>query len=293
MSAHVPDRDRRPALRALSVPAALAALVGLSGCMDSRTVTVGAPFTGSWHQVAAASLSGLGVEDPQERGFLTIGASETLCDLDGLPRGVVAISEVGGDPGLGSARLVLANGLRLYLSVGHGGGDYAVPGGSVVGDACWLDVHVLRGASDGAEEPVTRLRLWSALAVATAAVAYAGRHAPTPAPLDAAPASAPAPRSEATFVREGDRRFARAAAATGDQGLAAAARLLLRMQEQAGAAQVAAAFRAEVLSAQRELLQLLEQARSGDAVALSAADRHAACLEDFTTAYAAWRRSAP
>ncbi len=106
----------------------LALAVLLGACTDSRTAAVPAPFTGCWHQVAAVSRSGLGIDDPQEVGFLTIGRSEAVCDLEGLPRGLVAISDFGGDPGLGSGRLALANGLRLYLSTGHGGGDYAVPG---------------------------------------------------------------------------------------------------------------------------------------------------------------------
>ncbi len=128
----------------------LVAAILLGGCLEDRTAAVPAPFTGCWHQVAAASRSGLSIDDPQEVGLLTIGRSEVLCDLEGLPRGVVAIGEFGGDPGLGSGRLALANGLRLYLSVGHGAGDYAVPGGSVVGDAGWLDVHVLRATAAGA-----------------------------------------------------------------------------------------------------------------------------------------------
>jgi hypothetical protein len=278
---------------------AVAALLG--GCGESRTAAVPAPFVGCWHQVAAASLSGLGIDDPREQGLLTIGTAEALCDLDGLPRGPVAISEFGGDPGLGSGRVVLANGLRLYLNVGHGAGDYAVPGGSVVGDAGWLDLHVLRATADGSEEPVARLRLWSAPAVATAALAFAARHAPSPpaVPALAAPASAPALSAPSAHVvgaslpRDADRRFTLAAAATGDQGLAAAALSLLRLHEQAGAAQVAATFRLEVLAAQRELLQLLEQARHGDAFALSEADHRAARLEGFTTAYAAWLASTP
>ncbi len=61
----------------------------------------------------------------------------------------------------------------------------------------------------------------------------------------------------------------------------------------AGPAQVACAFRVQVLTAQRELLQLLEQALHGDAFALSEANHRAARLEDFTSAYAAWRGSPP
>jgi hypothetical protein len=274
----------------------LAFSVMLCGCGDNRTAAVPAPFIGCWHQVTATSLSGLGIEDPQEQGFLSIGTSEALCDLEGLPRGVVAISDVGGDPGLGSGRLALANGLRLYLSVGHGAGDYAVPGGSVSGDAGWLDVHVLRATESGREEPVARLRLWSAAAGATAARAFAGRHAS--APPAALPASAPASlppvhRVEPPAQRDCDRQFAHAAAATGDQGLAAAAQSLLLLHDQAGPLPVAAAFRAQVLTAQRELLQLLEQARHGDAVALRQANHRAARIEDFTAAYAAWRGSSP
>jgi hypothetical protein len=274
----------------------LAGAVLLGGCGDERTAAVPAPFTGCWHQVTAVSRSGLGIDDPQELGFLTIGGSEAVCDLEGLPRGVVAISDFGGDPGLGSGRLVLANGLRLYLSVGHGAGGYAVPGGGMVGDSAWLDVHVLRAGAAGNEEPVARLRLWSASAVVTAALASAGRHAPAPLPPPEPAAAAPippAPSSAPPLQRACDRQFALAAAATGDQGLAAAAQALLRLHDQAGPAQVAAVFRAQVLAAQRELLQLLEQARHGDAFALSEANHRAVRLEDFTTAYAAWRRSAP
>ncbi len=113
----------------------------------------------------------------------------------------------------------------------------------------------------------------------------------------AAPAAAaPAPALQAaaaTGQRDCDRRFAHAAAATGDHGLAAAAQALLCLHDQGGAAPIAAAFRDQVRSAQRELLRMLERARRGDAVALSEADHRAVCLEEFTSAYAAWRRDSP
>ncbi len=295
-------------MKSLLVPALAAA--ALAGCGETRTASLPAPFTGTWHQVKAVNASGLGIDDPQEIGFLSLGDAQVLCDLDGLPKGATSIGELSVDAVQGSGRLALANGLRLYLVVGHGLADYAIPGGRVVGACDYLDVEFLRTSAGGGEETVRRLRLWSSSAVTAASLAVAERHTPTvvvAAPIAPAPSTTVPPvittipsrpvaepsASSLPAVHGRDAVFTDAASSTGDQSLAAAALGLVRIRERGDDAELVAAYHRLVLSAQREVLALLDQARQGGSVELAEARKRSERLADFTRAYTAWTQGRP
>jgi hypothetical protein len=182
---------RRRLKSTLLLAPALAAL--LTGCGGARATAL--PFSGTWHLARAATA---GATDPAEgdaQGWVAIAPDQVTADVPGLPRGSAAVVASSADPAHGSACLDLDNGLRLFLSAGHGAGEYAVPGGRLLGPADWLDVHAVRGKDPAAEE-VARLRLWTQDSLTTAARATQLRRAPAPqAPAAAAPGAAPRPAS--------------------------------------------------------------------------------------------------
>ena len=184
---------RRTLTSTILLAPALAAL--LTGCGGARAAAP--PFAGTWHLARAAAASATDPADGDAQGWLTIAPDQVIADVPGLPRGLAAVVALAADPAHGSACLDLDNGLRLFLSAGRGAGEYAVPGGRLIGPADWLDVHAVRG-KDPAGEEVARLRLWTQESLTTAAKATQLRRAPAPlAPAVAAPVAAPRAASAA------------------------------------------------------------------------------------------------
>lgn len=139
---------------------ALVALVGIAGCGgggESEREPVAAPpaaIAGTWIEVADPAG-----DDWRRVGSLSIGNAQVVVRLSaGRPTvGRIATSAI--DPALGAGRLVLDNGLELYLNHGRG----MVPGSAAgQGLAAYLSVDVVDPRGDG--EPVRR-RLWSQEAV--------------------------------------------------------------------------------------------------------------------------------
>ncbi len=225
---------------ALLAPA-LAAL--LTGCGGARAAAL--PFTGTWHLARAATVGATDPADGDAQGWVAFAPDQVTADVPGLPRGSAAVVASSADPAHGSACLDLDNGLRLFLSAGHGAGEYAVPGGRLIGPADWLDVHAVRGKDPTGGE-VARLRLWTQDSLTTAAKATQLRRAPAPqAPAAPAPVAAP--------------RGASPAAGAGASVAATAARQPVDPRSRAGL--------------RLELLRALEAARHGGPAALEAAQR--------------------
>ncbi len=184
---------RRPFPATLLFAAALP--LALGGCGSARTTAL--PCTGTWHLARSAPAAPTELADGDSQGWLAIAPDQVVGDVAGLPRGIAAVVAAQADPARGSAAIDLDNGVRLYLAGGHGAGEYAIPGGRVVGAADWLDVHAVRPTRDGDQE-VARLRLWSGESLVTAAKAAQLRRAPLAAA--AAPAAAAATTGSAQRV---------------------------------------------------------------------------------------------
>ena len=126
--------------------------VGLTACGDQpRPVAVVMPaqFVGTWLQFAEGSS--------ERTGFLALGQDTVVVAVSGRNRIAGKPVEVQGEAGLGSARVVMDTGLRLYLV---GGRSLYQPTGGVVAMASYLDVEFV--ALEGAVERSTgTVRLWS------------------------------------------------------------------------------------------------------------------------------------
>jgi hypothetical protein len=289
--------------------AQLLAVLLLAGCGDQRVASL-APFLGTWHQVDGLDAVPATAKAPTHRGFIAVSADTALIDIDGLPSGSVGIISISGDPAQGSSLLMLANGVRLFIAIGHGTCDFPVPDGHLVGDCAWIDVHAVRTNANGQDESLARLRLWSsstvaasamsATALSSAAVASASlpsANRPSGAAATVTPAGAVArtspPPAPPAAIPQRDVAFTAAVAATGDQQLVAAAQTLLQLHASGDLPVITSTYRGTVLAAQRAVLQELGVALHGDAVALADANRRAAHLDDFSRAYQAWTRNAP
>ncbi len=126
--------------------------IGLTACGDpARPVAVVMPgqFVGTWLQFAEGGTD--------RAGFLALGQDTVVVALSGRDRLAGKPVEVQGEAGLGSARVVLDNGMRLYLVSGR---SLYQPTGGVVAMASYLDVEFM--ALEGAAERSTgQVRLWS------------------------------------------------------------------------------------------------------------------------------------
>lgn len=250
----------------------LVAAVTLAGCSSTTArQPVGMPFTGTWHQAPAAAAT-------TPAGFLAIDREQILFNLDGLPRGAVAITSNETDPGLRSGRLVCADGRTLFIAVGESLAEQAAGEDRWLTPALHLDVHCFAAGAGATDAPQATLRLWPSAALAGTAI---GRLAPAaPAPV-APPAGA---------ILPADRRFSEAVAATRDAFLGTVAvQLIVARAAGLAGADLDALYRRCTVVVRGDILRELEASRLGDASALPRADRRLDDLACTDHAYDQWR----
>jgi hypothetical protein len=248
------------------------------------------PFTGTWHQAP------LGAEQAVPVGFLGIDADHVLFNLDGLPRGSVAIAQNDTDAGLRSGRLVCADGRVLYVAVGDSLTTRESDEGQLLTPTVHLDVHVFAPGAGPGDAPQRVLRLWpsAALAVATLPTRPRTMAATTPAVapapvVAAAPAVAPTTAMVAP-VAPVDQRFVSELSAVNDPLLRTlSATMVGARQDGMTATDLDALFRRCTLLVRSDLVRDLDAARRGERAALSRADQRIQDLTRADHAYQDWR----
>lgn len=258
-------------VRLLPTIIAAAALAGCTSTAARQPVTM--PFTGTWHQEPAA-------ESHAPAGFLAIDSASVMFNLDGLPRGQIAITTNETDPGLRSGRLVCADGRTLFLAVGDSISDQVSGDQRVVTSALHLDVHCFSAGAKPTDAPQATLRLWSSATLAV--TAYGHQTTAASAALAASTASA--------AVHPADRHFTEAVATTHDLFLVTLARQITAARADGlHAADLDALYQRCTVVMRGEVLRDLDAARQGDRSALTRADRRLSDLACADDAYDHWR----
>lgn len=264
-------------LRLLPLLGALA----LAGCgSTARHQAVTTPFTGTWHQ-ASATHSAAPAAEPL--GFLAINDAAVLFNLDGLPRGLVAISDNGTDAGLRSGRLTCADGRILYIAVGDSLTTRDSAEGRLLTPTLHLDVHVFAPGAGASDAPQKVLRLWPSAALAVASLPLLERLA-TVAAIPATRVTEVVPGSPA------DHRFAALLEHLGDPFLATIAeRLTGARADGLPVTDLDQIYRRTTSVVRAEVLRDLDSARRGDSSALTRADARLGQLVTADSAYGEWR----
>jgi hypothetical protein len=247
--------------------------IAFAGCgATARQAPVAAPFTGTWHQSSAASTT-----EPQ--GFLAIDSSRLVFNLDGLPRGTVAISGNETDAGLRSGRLECADGRVLYVAVGDSLTTRDSTEGRLLTQTLHLDVHVFAPGAGPGDQPLKILRLWPSAALAVAALPLAPAPVPAITKAITVPTGSPA-----------DQRLKAAFAQVEEPFLIVVADHLTeaRFAGQSSAA-IDAFYRRSTQALRGNVLRDLEAARAGDRGSLMHADGGIESLAEADRAYEDWR----
>ena len=296
--------------------------MALAGCGSThRHAAVTTPFTGTWHQASAAHSSAHSsahstAHAAEPLGFLAISDKQVLFNLDGLPRGLVAISDNGTDAGLRSGRLTCDDGRILYVAVGDSLTTRDTADGRLLTPTLHLDVHIFAPGAGAGDAPQKVLRLWPSAALAVASLPLLERPAAVApvaaAPVAAAPvavapvavapvAVAPAAAARAPDVAPGspvDRRFAAMLVHLGDPFLASIAdRLIGARSDGLPLTDLDQLYRRATTVVRNEILRDLDSARRGDSLgdslgeksALTRVDARLAQLATADSAYGEWR----
>jgi hypothetical protein len=247
--------------------------IALVGCGSTqRQSSMAAPFTGTWHQASATVTT-------EPLGFLAIDGSRLVFNLDGLPRGTVAISGNDTDAGLRSGRLQCADGRVLYLAVGDSLTTRDSAEGRLLTPTLHLDVHVFAPGAGAGDQPLKVLRLWPSAALAVAAL----------------PVAHPAPATTTATVTTVvgslmDQRLAELFARLDDSFLVVVAeRLTAARAEGKPVTALDALYRRSTQAVRGDVLRELDASRRGDRTALVRADDRIDALAEADRAYDDWR----
>lgn len=253
------------------------ALAGCGSTTSRQQAAVTTPFTGTWHQASPGSTG-------EPLGFLAIADGRVLFNLDGLPRGAVAISDNDTDAGLRSGRLVCADGRILYLAVGDSLTTREAAEGRLLTPTLHLDVHVFAPGAGTGDTPQKVLRLWPSAALAVAALPLSER------PAMVATAVAPAPQDPVTRGSPADRRLVATFSRMADPFLAnIAERLTGARADGMGSTELDNIYRRTTTVVRSEILRDLDSARRGDRNALAHADGRMGQLSEADRAYHEWQ----
>lgn len=234
-----------------------------------------APFTGTWHQTS----TGAAASATEPLGFLAIDSSRMVFNLDGLPRGTVAITDNDTDAGLRSGRLECADGRVLYVAVGDSLTTRDSAEGRLLTPTLHLDVHVFAPGAGAGDQPLKVLRLWPSAALAVAALPAAPPSSVSPAVTTAEIEGSPADRQlTAAFARLDDPYFN-----------LVADRLTGARNTGTSAIEVEALYRRSTLVVRGAVLRDFDAARRGDRSALVRADSQIDELAEADRAYDDWR----
>jgi len=250
--------------------------VTLAGCGSSqRQPPVAAPFTGTWHQAAVESTT-------EPLGFLAIDGSRLVFNLDGLPRGTVAISSNDTDAGLRSGRLACADGRVLYVAVGDSLMTRDSTAGRLLTPTLHLDVHVFAPGAGPGDQALKVLRLWPSAALAVAALPVAH---PVPGPTTTTAATV-----TAITGSPADQRLTAAFARLDDPFLVVVAERLTGARADGKAVtMIDALYHQSTQVVRGDVLRDLDAARRGDRTALERADGRITALAEANRAYDDWR----
>lgn len=255
----------------------LLAVLAFAGCGTGQRQAgaLGTPFAGTWHLASTTSPDA-------PAGFLALDGERVLFNLDGLPRGAVAISANDTDAGLRSGRVVCADGRILYLAVGDSLTVRDTTDGRVLAPTPHLDVHVFAPGAGAGDQPQKVLRLWPSTALAVAALRDR-----QPAPAAAAPVAVASGTGNTT---PHDQRFIGTLERLRDPYLAGLAlRLSGARQDGLDQGDLDVLYRRSTQVVRSEVLRDLDAARRGEAMALTRADQTLADLAIADRAYATWR----
>ncbi len=246
-----------------------ATLAGCSAGAARSPVTM--PFTGTWHQEPTGESSG-------PAGFLAIDGERILFNLDGQPRGPVAIISNETTSTLRSGRLICADGRMLFLAVGDSIREQGVAGERLLTSTPHLDVHCFSAGAGPNDAPQATMRLWPSSALAVTAFARL-----------AVPA-ADARATTTSAVPPADRRFTGTVAITGDPALIAlAVQMTSARADGLDGRAIDGLYQRGTVVVRADILRDLEAGRTGDRSALGRADRRISDLASVDDAYDDWR----
>jgi hypothetical protein len=260
-------------VRALSLLLALA----FAGCTaTAQRNAVAMPFTGTWHQRPTGEVNDRPV------GFLGIDDHQVVFNLEGMPRGMVAISQNETNAGLRSGRLICADGRILYLAVGDSLTVKETDEGRLLTPSLHLDVQIFAQGAGPGDDPQRVLRLWPSAALAIAAL-------PTKAAGPAreqTTAPTPIPTTAGTIH---DQRFQHALSSLHHPFLRALpSTLQMASRDGLSTDEIDSLFRRHTQVVRNDVVRDLDAARRGDATALSRADQHLNDLNRVDRAYQDW-----
>jgi hypothetical protein len=254
----------------------------LGGCAASavrapevrQSVTVAVPFTGTWFQVPKEN-------DRGPSGFLAIDHDRLLFNLDGLPRGSIAITENDTDAGLRSGRLICADGRVLYIAVGETITEQQAGNQRIYSPTVHLDLHLFPNGSAPTDQPIAILRLWPSTALAALSIhSSANNQAPNFETLS----------PPAKSLDSADHRFIDVVKATRNGFLnTVVAQIISARSEGESINNLNSLYHRCTNLVRSDIVRELDAARLGDANALSRADQQSDDLHKMDTAFSAWR----
>lgn len=212
-------------------------------------------------------------------GFLAIDGARLVFNLDGLPRGSVAISSNDTDAGLRSGRLECVDGRVVYVAVGDSLVTRESADGRLLTPSQHLDVHIFAAGAGAGDQPLKVLRLWPSAALAVAAL----------------PIAHPVPVTNSTAVNTtvgspADQRLTALFAQLDDPFLLVVAdRLTAARAEGKPVTACDVLYRRSTQAVRSDVLRDLDAARRGDRSALGRADDRITGLAEADRAYHEWR----
>lgn len=279
MIASIPHKV--PAVIARVLPLILS--LAFAGCTaTAQRQAVAMPFTGTWHQPPTGTANDLPV------GFLGIDGDQVLFNLDGLPRGMVAIAENQTNAALRSGRLICADGRVLYLAIGDSLTVKETDDGRLLTPTVHLDVQLFANGAGPGDAPQRVVRLWPAAALAVAALPT--KTAPAMAATTGTQAAqTPHTNLMASPLSARDQRFQRELATLQHPFLRALpATLQLANNDGRPTAEITSLYRRCTLIVRGDVVRDLDAARYGDRAALSRADHQLSELTRADQAYQDW-----
>ena len=255
----------------------LIATMTVGGCGSAtvrQPVAVAVPFAGTWHQMPKEN-------DRGPSGFLAIDHDRILFNLDGLPRGSIAITENDTDAGLRSGRLICADGRVLYIAVGESITEQQAGNQRVYSPTVHLDLHLFPNGANPTDQPLATLRLWPSTALAALSIHSSAMNSTATLETLSPPAKSLGPA---------DHRFIDVVKTTRNGFLnTVVAHLISARSEGENQNDVNSLYYRCANLMRSDIVRELDAARLGDASALSRADQQSDDLHKIDTAFVEWR----
>ena len=249
----------------------------LGGCATSavrQPVAIVVPFIGTWYQIPKEN-------NPGPSGFLAIDHDRLLFNLDGLPRGSIAITENDTDVGLRSGRLICADGRVLYLAVREAVTEQQAGNQRIYSPTVHLDLHLFPNGASPTDQPTATLRLWPSTALAALSIPSSAKSQALPSGTLSLPAKS---------LDSADHRFTEVVKTARNGFLnTVVAQMISARSEGENNNNLNSLYHRCINLVRSDIVRELDAARLGDASAISRADQQSDDLHKMDTAFAEWR----